>query len=126
MDSIIICIIAISVFLILTTIIGFSTGDSGKSFDVVKFVIHSIIFFMMVIVWITSIHDLQEISNATKLLPLVILYILGFTLLTNFTIGLTRALINQSNRKLVVIHKYSKLVMTISVLTSIIHFISSN
>ncbi len=123
MESVLISIITLSVLVILSSIIGFSKGNSSKAFDVVKFVMHSILFLFITAIWFSSIYNLQGLTSTNRLIPLISLYIVGITILTNLIISLTSAFIERLNQKLILTHKYSTFIMTISVLTGIISLI---
>jgi len=123
MESLLFSVIALGVFIILSAIMGISNNNSGKTFDVLKLVINSILFLLMSAIWFSSIFTLQVATNTSRLIPLVALYIVGITLVTNLIIDLTSAFIKKVNQKLIVTHAYSTFLMTLSVLTGIISLI---
>ncbi len=123
MESVLIGVISLSVLIILSSIIGFSSNNSANSFDVIKFIIHSVLFLLIAIIWFSSIFKLQGELKASRLIPLIALYLVGITLLANLIIALTSILFKKVNHKLVATHKYSSLLMAISVLTDIISLV---
>jgi hypothetical protein len=77
----------------------------------------------MTVIWLSSIFQLEGQSNAGRLIPLIALYIAGITLLINLIIRFTLVYFKKAGEKLMLTHKYSSLLIAISVLTDIISLI---
>jgi hypothetical protein len=119
MDSVLISVVVTGIFIMIAATVGYRLAQTAKPYGIVKLAIHMILFLLVSGGVIASIYKLQGVT-ASKLYSTISLYVAALTLLTNLTIGISMVFVKQKNRKLILVHKLSTLLMAASIVASII------
>ena len=118
MNSVLISVIVMGLFVVVTSAIGLRLDHFGEPYGAGKLTIHIILFFFVAAGLIASLYKLDGVIHE-KLYSTASLYVVGLTVLTNAITGIAMSIIKAINKKLISIHKFSTILMALSILSSI-------
>ena len=118
MNSVLTSVTVMGLFVAVTSAIGLRLDHFGKPYGAGKLTIHIILFFFVAAGLIASLYKLEGAVHE-KLFSTVSLYAVGLTVLTNAITGFVMSIIKTINKKLISIHKFSTILMALSIVSSI-------
>ena len=122
MNSVLNSVVVMGLFVAVSSAVGLRLDRSGKPYGAGKLSIHIILFFFIAAGLIASIYKLDAVIHE-KTYAMLSLYIVGLTVLTNSITGTVMAIIKMVNKKLIQLHKFSTILMALSILSSIVFLI---
>lgn len=123
MNSVLISVVVMGVFVAVTSGVGLRLDHFGKPYGAGKLTMHIILFFFVAAGLIASIYKLDGVVHE-KLYSTVSLYITGLAVITNSITGFVMSVIKMANKKLISIHKTSTTLMAFSILLGVAFLIS--
>jgi hypothetical protein len=119
MDSVLTSLVVTLIFLVVAGIVGHRLEKRPKPYGWVWPTIHIVLFAFVLLGVMASAYKLQALVDATHPARIA-LYIAGFSVMTNFVVGVAMLIIKRKNRILIKTHKYSTYVMAASLIAAIV------
>ena len=119
MESVLNSVLVTEVFIVITCLIGWRIGRSGKPYGEVKLLAHIFLFLLIAVGVLASLYKLHAVTG-NKLFTTLALYLAMLTIITNFVVGMMMTIKLRPDYKLVKIHKISTSVMVMSILSAVL------
>ena len=122
MESVLNSVIILAIFVGGTSAVGFRLDRFKKPYDRILLASHMILFLFIASGVAASVSKLNLVQH-DKMYSMISIQLLVLTVVISLFTGIVMALLEEVNKKLVAVHKYSTILMAIAIGSSILFLI---